>query len=383
MTSYNITMDESFLKSNDYIVEYMKIVEGFIADSNLVLGEESIDNIVEHKLMTRYNVYSTDPRQDSRNLAILLYDTAEEKYRHYVLASSALANREYNVFMGPHLLITFKMLRVIGRLKIYDTLQTTDYIMPFTAKKATGLSKDIYLMFVYEKLMSPGSMDAWTALSEKEHKLNTETSTQLPQILKWIRHKNDNKLATFLKNSDYILVGTAAVSILTARPLYSSKIQLLSAAFNPSEIIKLLGLSDASYVIQNPNIPLYSKLRRCKIQVNGRTVIELFNLLEYMAIPFFDVAGVKVATSFTIKWIHHVDIWILRLVGSLTGLSNDKRIKNIKDEFIYLSQHVRKPLFAKKLIGTYIDAIIELKRLVTFYYPPFYPFIHASRTEKG
>ena len=393
-----ITAAEKFCSENSVLVG------GKVGIDLLVGAPKTIDSFY-------YELYCDDAFATAKALADTLSRIKSPHVSPRTVAlKTEIKHREFTLTVNTRYL--FK----IYAMDKYRGMNLINIMRPDTRMSYSGfpigcLSAEMQLIDVYRTLYSPSRLARWEndyksentlfGLVSEEDKTGDTIAKAGATIAKagaadFNRHESDNRILSWLKDTDNVLVGDYALSALDLeqRP---SRIQFISSddieKIN-GELSKLLsrqanngrkvGIQSirTTYARFNLNIPSDFQIAKYTIYaVMGNeqvSIADVFNSTQFEMIPYSVVNRVKVGNPWVILRFQFIDIWVLKLISGISAENKfSGSIRNIINRAARLRNKMSMDWFQiDNYVGASINETVSKKKLIKELggmFPIYYP----------
>lgn len=357
--SNTINEAEEFIVQNDrhLYADIMRITEQFCLDNNFLIDSRNLlcngrDNITRDDF--NYHIYYSGGFKKATELAILILGA---KAPHIDINTTALKtivrDREFAIMVNMRTIIlltntgiNLNKIKQISNGYFVDNIYITNYLF--------------HLINTYRNLSDFSQYKKWIGEMEIEDKLYDyiiTTMSQSTMIKSSFYAKDNQKLVQILASLDVIIIGDYACEMAHGRA------QIISCISNEI-LLNRLKKEYKKITTTESNYPFDLRLKKYTIKVDGKDILDVFNLAEYEAIPFDIKDGIKIGNPFILMRFALVQYFILTNMG----LSGEIPLINyLKFRTIYKQTMVKDPLILynkERLYGSNISEKITIKEIM-------------------
>lgn len=413
--------DKLILPQRQSMNKYIKIIEKFITDRNLLKS-----NINE--LVAAFS--SKKPSINIMKLSIVIYsgnalidanDLANELalVNDFVVMTTPIYKKEFQIAIEGNKFITFKNVETHKNILLIEVMKPVfGYVAP-----------EIEILGVYKKLFNPHYAGEWDELIEQEEKLHDICKSRLETIRGYTKGGGTTAPMTFLGakeaiilylmksySKQLILVGEVAYDIHTNDYKEINKIikqgekklQYIGSV-SPEELMHALNKLGLGYNIiyrkQSLRLPIDERQQKYTFYIESGCednddkcfiIFELFNNIEYELVPYSTVkindTIMNIGTMQINLYIAYIDIWVIQLISAIGQLHDSSKFTKLQSLYDQIDKY-RKVLLTQEYLnqfkkykfymGTFIDEVIFLKQLmVANNVPSYIPAVYKKSNNK-
>jgi hypothetical protein len=325
----------------------------------------------------RYTFYAVDAFKKSLELCDRIFKSDKTGLSRYCKVMTKIKFYLFSIIVDERELIT--LTNVSSNL--------SKIVKPIYMDGLLYLGNDIKNVIALEKLSSPAHEKDWTnVIDSLEFKVdfnidylsisggssNEEQPLAKNEVIKLIYDK-------FIKNSNYVLIGSAAINkdeIL--------RLQIISPN-DFSEDIKilepLLKKYKFGYNITELKFITDIRLKRMTVYIGDKVpVMDVFDNAKYEVVPYID-GDIKIGSDFVLMRFRLIDFWTVKVLLSMNSIPANYAkilINNIERDYNILCKRV-KINENVKYIGHFDDINISIKRKFTDIIFPYFPLLKLTR----
>jgi hypothetical protein len=376
---YKDVIFETVMKDRSKYIIYFKIVEKYIADKPIILGDISAyKTMIKEELNPnefQYNLYSKDIFNHAKELAKEFY---RETNNIYIYIKTKIVNHDVAIFVDERELVTITSIEDYKGASIGAIIGPVRRPALYTSENIALMSPEILLISIYRALHSPAFAKKWEEYLGIEAQLfeiflkavnrGKFTGSRDAHLPLGSRSSADKKIHDKLMaaNERYYEVRSDAQMKEKRSPaskttyvyhLYDNR---YVSSLPQHELSKLLGINEVRE--ETTGIPFDFRLRRISFYENERAAVFIFNSAQY------DLMNDSPLTKLRFMFI---DLWILQLkreTKKLTPEIANKLIEELIDQIVEVRGELPDPprltshLFPLDYFGVFYDEMIAKKQ---------------------
>lgn len=410
--------DRAFIDRMKYR-KIMEIVEKFAIENNLIVGGIAATKMLlklnKLKLDSfRYEFYSGNASQVSRQLGDVLFKNDMDDLCHYVTVMTKIADYQFSISVDGRELIIISSLPIHRGVKTSDVVIPSRCIAPFTGKEIQCFGPELQLINIYSTICDPSKSNLWCEQLDAEIKLRKLLQSE-SKILDKIGAAESPKymfsnelLHKFTNGPGRMLTGPIAINIYRGNKPFG-RLQIITSNELEQEEKEISELAvkhniNVYFTINDPKLPTDVRLRRMTVYINDSVngtitkepICDIFNVASYEVVPFVLnsqlhppnklPATLKIGSPFVLMRFRLVDAWIMQILVRMDAVkaSYAKGVINmIMMDYAEISNYCEKNKHKMEIIlpinylGIYEEIDLALKRAAfsgtKFISPPYMP----------
>lgn len=359
--SNTIAEAEEFIVQNDRHLysDIMRITEQFCRDNNFLIDSRNLlcngrDVITRDDF--NYHIYYSGGFKKATELAILILGA---KAPHIDINTTALKtvvkNREFAIMVNMRTIISLTNTNIN-----FDNIKQLSN--GYFVNNIYIVNHLFHLINTYRNLSDFSQYKKWVSEMEIEDKLYDLLIVANSQTIN--KHsfyvKDNQKLLKILMSLDVVIIGDYACEIAHGRAQIISCIPLEIILTKLKKEYKKITTTESQF-------PFDLRLKKYTIKVDGKDILDIFNLAEYEAIPFNMKDGIKIGNPFILMRFALIQYFILTNMGISPDipLINYLKFRTIYKEIMLKPDEITNQLYNKEnLYGHNISEKITIKEIM-------------------
>lgn len=262
----------------------------------------------------------------------------------------------------------------------------TKIVMPVYKDDLLYLGSDISNVVILEKLCSPANYKDWDKLIDEidvKIKIDYDCESK-PELTSNYETKLDyvQKLIPLIEDSDFILIGSAAISDGYNRLQIITQIPFSSVVERIEKI-----LDKITYNIVDLKFITDCRLKRMTVYCDEHAIMDVFNNGQYELVPYVKKGKIKIGSIFVLMRFRLIDFWTLKVLLSLEAINVKyarTMLKTIRTDYDKLNKYFMEK--KQKLLtyeyqygGVYDNIDLAIKRQSTEIIHPYYSLIKMGK----
>ena len=404
-------------KDRNNYANFIKIAEKYaIANWLIVTGTSALKLLLNNNENYQYDFFSERSHIHARKMAMLLYESDPDNLGHYVSVITKIPDVLITISVNGRDMFNFISLSVYRGIKVISVLIPQSVRAQFADDNIYCIGPEIQLIKIYTVLCNPAQASEWDDFLKyekgvREFYINRRNVATLPIQeggcdggTPLSKNEEKEKLieslkSIYLKSTNRIVIGAFAISLILKKYIDGqNRLQAIVIGKFENEIADLEAIASRINIpittkIDDPRLPIESRLRRMTIYYDGKdAIMDIFNSATFEAIPYTKIGNFKVGIPFVIMRFKLIDMWTMQLLISLNFVEEkigEVILRGLNKHYMIISSELHKLPEVYKIpelfLGRIENADLKIKREIiasknknTRFYPPFYPAAAAA-----